>query len=200
MPVTSPRRVLAAGGLLAALLAGLAALVAWFPPGDSNPTESPTPAVRADPPTVAHPSPDETVSPSAPAPRRQARAPIREAQLAAAIDRAEAFVRDWLAWRHDEPVAARRRRLAAHLTDDAAGEYSGRLGTADVRHRRKVEWVSTGEVDHSYPETITTDRVVVVVIATQHITTRSDSRTSQASHTVEVVPTDAGWRVAGMVF
>lgn len=144
---------------------------------------------------------DDTDEPDDPAASetRQQHANLADEQLAAARGRAEAWVRDHLTWRHDEARQDRRQRLTTHMTDRLAADYGGWHGTAEIAHRKDVQWVSTAAVEHSYAETTTPERVVVVVMATQHITTRNGDRREQASHTVEVVPREGEWRVDGMV-
>lgn len=120
--------------------------------------------------------------------------------MTAAIDRADAWVSDMLTWPCDESAEARRQRLAAHLTDEHGADHQGWHGAAEAEPRRDVKWTATGELTHSYPETIRDDLVVVVVMATEHITTVEGERREDRALTVEVVPTDGGWRVDEMVF
>lgn len=199
--IVSGRRTVVATSVLAAIVTGLAAVAIAGSGGQPEPRQLPA-GERPSPPATSTPTPtsqDDGDDEPADA-RPQQRDPIGDEQMAAAIDRAEAWAADLLTWRYDESAEARRQRLARHLTDERAADHQGGHGTAEVEHRREVEWTATGEVTHSYPETIRDDLVVVVVMATEHITTVNGERSEQRALTVEVVPTDDGWRVDGMVF
>lgn len=210
----SPRRTLVATGLAVGAVLFLVIVAVVIGRGDRGPDG---PAAPGQQPTVDRASqrhtgePPQPEAPGAPAsrggsqaasppqPRGQHHADLDDRQLAAARERAEAWVSDHLTWRHDEPRRARVERLKAHMTDRLAGDYDGWHGTAEIAHRRDARWVSTATVEHSYAETTTPERVVVVVIASQRITTRDGERREQQSHTVEVVPRQGEWRVDGMV-
>lgn len=208
----SPRRSLIASGLVVGAVLAVVVVVAVTGRGDRGAADAAAPGQQPPTDRATHSeddesaesdpaSSDDTDEPDDPAASeaRQQHADLADEQLAAARGRAEAWVRDHLTWRHDEARQARRKRLTTHMTDRLAADYDGWHGTAEIAHRKDVQWVSTADVQHSYAETTTPERAVVVVMATQHITTRDGDRREQASHTVEVVPRQGEWRVDGMV-
>lgn len=198
--LVSSRRTAAATGVVAAIVTGLAAVAIVGSGGQPQPAQLPAGERPSPPATTPTPTSQAEADDEPPEARAQRHVPIGDDQLAAAIDRAEAWVAEMLTWRYTESAEQRRQRLATHLTDQRAADHQGGHGTAELARRREVEWTATGEVTHSYPETIRDGLVVVVVMATEHITTVEGERREQHALTVEVVPTDDGWRVDGMVF
>jgi hypothetical protein len=215
----SPRRAAPAAGLLVAVIAAAIAaamLTGRQPhadePDTGQPPVAPAGQRQADPPQpTASPSSSPSRSPSpspsptpvravaSPSQHRRDAEPVGRQAVAAARERAEAFAVAYLTWRYDEPVAKRQQRLEAHMTDRFASQHTGRLGHAERQRRRDAHWRSSAAVTHSYPETITGQRIVIVVIATKTITTAESTQQRDVVRTLEVVPTSDGWRVDQVV-
>jgi hypothetical protein len=182
------------------VLAGLAFGVVR-PPAPSSPAQE-----AADLPATVAPDEqqgDPATAPTAaepPVPAQAAAQEPTEVDIIAAHQAAADFATAYATYSFDDPPAATVERVRDYVTVELAadlarssGAAAGRKELAERRQRATgaASTVHTGDVGAGY--------VDVLVVARQEVTWQGGAETRWPSYLVRVVPTDDGWRVAGLL-
>ncbi len=125
---------------------------------------------------------------------------LSEVDIAAAQAVAERFAVQYATRRWDEPPPARIARMSDFMSADLAAAFSSDSGAAALeRERSAIREISEGQLEFSYPQTISRDRVVFTIVVLQTVSSTQGTHARRPSYQIVVAPLSSGWRVVDLV-